>query len=216
MRGVNGVAWASCLPGFFLVWGIAHMVGSFSMIPFSAGMWSPNDPTLVLLLVIPLVVALFGSLGVVHLVRLGCRSLYRRHYLSTWNELFSTNMMQMVVDEDYTRLLHERAGDIWSLRWISPPPPRTIEQQLEFAACYQLALRRMLGGVGRLDNTPLWQGGIAYYAGLRGGVVCGCLLYLVLSWLAIALWIIGGFYYIQRCAALAAYCDFLLYDADAR
>ncbi len=211
LNGVNRAAWVGCIPGFFICWGISFPVVALITSPFS------NDFEIVSLLVqliVPVILGALGSKGVVYLLMLGCRSMYKRYYLATWNELFRTNLMAMVVDEDYTRLLRERAEDIWALKWITPPPPKTIEHQLEYAACYQLAIRRMLGGVSRLDNTPLWQGGIAYYAGMRGGVTCGCLLFFVVQGLAIPLWIIASIYYIQRCAALTAYCDYLLYDAD--
>jgi hypothetical protein len=71
----------------------------------------------------------------------------------------------------------------------------------------------MLRGVGRLDNGPLWQGSIGWSAG-RFGFCCSCLV-LLLSYgaaLAYPLLIVGLIYYIQSCAALAAYCDFLQYD----
>jgi hypothetical protein len=212
-RGVDQTAWVGCIPGFFTAWAIAHFLTTIISALLAAA--TKNEYLLIPILVIPPVMGILGAIGIVHLLRIGCRRLYRRYYLATWNELFSTNMMAMVVDEDYTRLLRERAEDIWALKWISPPLPSTIEHQLEYAACYHLAIRRMLRGVSRLDNTPLWQGGVAYYAGLRGGVACGCLLFFILSWLAIPVWIIAGVYYIQRCAALAAYCDYLLYEADA-
>lgn len=212
LNGVNRAAWIGCIPGFIISWGIAYPVVTLITIPLFEDFEFAY--LLVMQLIVPVILGVFGAKGVVYLLVLGCRRMYKRYYLATWNELFTTNMMAMVVDEDYTRLLRERADDIWALKWISPPPPQTIEQQLEFAACYHLALRRMLRGISRLDNTPLWQGGVAYYAGLRGGVVCGCLMFLVVYGLAIPVWIIASVYYIQRCAALAAYCDYLLYEAD--
>jgi len=211
--GANGVAWISSALGCMLSGYVAYFFGIFFFVGVSA-MSRSGDPSAAIIGML-LVMALFGvggGVGAWHLARWGARRLIERYHAQTWYELHETNFMALVADDIYTKVIHERIQDVWSLRWISPTPPKNLEQQLEFAACYQLALRRMLGGVGRLENGPLWQGGMTWYAGGTRGFACGCLALGLLSWIGLALVVVCGVFHLQRCGALIAYCDFLLYD----
>ncbi|MBN2082166.1 hypothetical protein JW859_08150 [bacterium] len=215
-NGATQVAWASMIPGFGISVYCAHMFGAFALIGVLGAAGSSPVAGITVYMVMLILIAGLLSSGVWHLVRWGARKLLIRYHAQTWYELHETNFMALVVDEVYTGLLIDHANSVWSLRWISPPKPKTVEQLLEFGACYQVALRRMLRGVGRLESGPLWQGGMAWYAGVGRGAACGCLALLLLSWLGIGLIVIGFIFYLQRCGALIAYCDFLLYDERLR
>jgi hypothetical protein len=215
--GANGVAWISSVLGCMLSGYLAYFFGLFFFVGVSA-LSSGSDPAgaiFALVMVIGLL-GVGGGAGAWYLTRWGAQRLIARYHAQTWYELHETNFMTLVADDSYTKVITERIEHVWSLRWISPPPPRNLEEQLEFAACYQLALRRMLGGVGRLENGPLWQGGMTWYAGGTRGFTCGCLALAFLGGIGVALVVVGAIFHLQRCAALIAYCDFLLYDERMR
>lgn len=196
---------------------LAHLLGTFTLLmPLGFGGARNVEAALIMELALVIAAGACGGVGAWYLVRWGARRLIARCHAQTWYELHNTNFMALVADDVYTKVIQERVEQLWSLRWFSPPPPKTLEQQLEFAACYQLALRRMLGGVGRLDNGPLWQGGLTWFAGEGRGMACGCTCFVLLSWLGLALVVVGAVFHLQRCGALTAYCDFLLYDARMR
>jgi len=214
-QGATQVAWAAMIPGCGIALYCSHMFGSFILLAVLGTVASP-DVVMVVYAFVLLLVAVALSSGLWYLARWGARKLLVRYHGQTWYELHQTNFMTMVVDEVYTGLLIDHANSIWSLRWFSPPQPKTIEQLLEFGACYQVALRRMQRGVGRLESGPLWQGSMAWMASAGRGIACGCLSLTFLSWLGIGLIVLGFIFYLQRCGALLAYCDFLLYDEHLR
>ena len=211
-RGITRAAGVGCLLALFPAAFLAIMLSSLMLPALTVG-WSGAPPAAVLwiqgiVITLFVILAIWGGGA---LITLGFRRLFERHYVRTWRELFSTSFMTLVTVEDYTGIIGERVQNQFGLRWISPPAPKSLEHQLEFAAVYQLGLQRMLRGVGRLDNGPLWQGGLGWTAG-RYGCFCAVLLTNFFSVVGMALTVIGTLYYVQGCAALAAYCDFLLYD----
>lgn len=211
-RGVDSSAWASCLPVFFLIWGVIHNINMFMTLPLAGISPAGGGSYMLFGMFGSFVGSILATVGAVLLIKNLGRKAFTRWHAQVWSELHCTSLAVLAVDETYTRLLTERIEDTWALRWMAPPPPRTLEQQLEFAASYHIALRKLLWGVGRLENMPLWQGGFAWSAGTSRGLTCGCAAYLFLSVIGAALWVLGILFYLQRCAALAAFCDFLLYD----
>jgi hypothetical protein len=211
--GAGGVAWFAALPGCLMAGYIANIFGLFFVaLPVSSGRGQHFGAGLIVEVALAVLIGLGCGAGVWYLARWGARSLIARSHAATWYELHQTTFMALVVDDSYARAIQERVEQQWGLRWFSPPPPKNLEHQLEFAACYQLALRRMLAGVGRLDNGPLWQGGLTWLAGGARGFVCGCLAFPLLYGVGFALVAVCAVFYLQRCGALTAYCDFLLYD----
>lgn len=163
------------------------------------------------------VFGLFGtgillSIGLMLLVRVMMRRSFSRWHAQVWHELHTTNLAVLVVDDAYSMLVRDRISEIYGLNWMSPPPPKKLEDQIEFAACYHVALRKLLWGVGRLENSPLWQGSASWYAGTTRGCACGCVALWLLSLIGAGVWIFGAVLHLKRCAVQAAYCDFLLKD----
>lgn len=217
MRGADGVAWFGAMPGCSIAMYIAYAFSAFAFVmPLAMSGGRNVEATMLVMLTVLLLAGAAGGTGAWFLTRWGARLLIARSHARTWYELHRTNFMTLVVDDSYTRVIQERVELQWALRWLAPPPPKRLEDQLEYAACYQLALRRMLGGVGRLENGPLWQGGVTWSAGGTRGVTCGCTLLGFLSWIGLALITVGAVFYLQRCGALIAYCDFLLYEERLR
>ena len=210
--GVGNLSWCSLVFLFPIILGMIHQVCTFFLIGLMES--SKVDPGVVMgFYVLGLIVASIGlSIGAMVLVRIWFRNVFRGWHAEIWQELHYTNLAVMVVDDSYTSLIVARLQDTYGLGWLSPPPPRRLEDQLEFAACYHLALRKLLWGVGRVDNNPLWQGSVANYASTTRGITCGCFSLMFLGIIGTAIWILGSVLYLKRCAALAAYCDFLLKD----
>lgn len=210
-KGVDSAAGIGCLIAFLLLSGLSFFFLPVFLVPYMSTAGLRSSTQVLLPMLAGLALALLVAALIWLLIRLGVRHLFKRYYTRTWNELFGTSFMTLAAVEDYTSIIAQRIEGQFGLRWISQPPPKKLEHQLEFAAVYQLGLQRMLRGVGRLDNGPLWQGSLGWYTGSHG-FCCGCLLPYFFSLPGAALAVIGGIYYVQSRAALAAYCDFLLYD----
>lgn len=212
LKGIGRLAWASCLPLFFVIWGLIHSLGSFLVVTIISSSGKSMDSSMMLEVLGSMALSIVITIGgVLFLIWLG-RGAFKRWHAEVWYELHTTNLAVLVVDDAYTRLLTDRIADTWSLRWFAPPPPKTLEEQLEFSASFYVSLRKLLWGVGRLESSPLWQGGMAWFAGTMRGMACGCLIFMFLSLPGAAIWILGGMAYLRRCASLVAICDFMLID----
>jgi len=135
-----------------------------------------------------------------------------------WREMALTTLPLVVCEEHYARQILEIMETVPMLRWVSPPPPRRLEQQLEFAACYHRAYQRLRFGPGRLDTGTVWLGSLRWFLGQRMCCFCGCMsapgwLILPLSVLSIlttALWGLGGYIYLYRLGVEAAFVEYFL------
>ncbi|GEM_PF-2138583 len=210
-KGINRATGVGCVLALFPAAVMAIILSSLSLPVLTFGLSAPPVAVLWAQGIVTVLIVILAAWGVAALIRLGFRRLFERHYVRTWQELFRTSFMTLVTVEDYTQIISQRVQGQFGLRWLSPPMPKSLEHQLEYAAVYQLGLERMLRGVGRLDNGPLWQGGLGWTAG-RYGCFCAFALVYFFSIVGLALVVVGMLYHVQGCAALAAYCDFLLYD----
>jgi len=159
-RRTPATAWAGGCSGCWLGYTVTSMLGAVGMmllLPFvdylntTAGMYSfPLFTTGMQLL--ELLGAVGGAIAGWMLAGIFGRKVIEKSYRLVWQELWSTNIMTLVVHEEYAEPMLAQAEQTFLLRWISPPRPRTLEHQLEFAACYLPALRKLQWGMGRLDS----------------------------------------------------------------
>jgi hypothetical protein len=205
--------WMGGLPGCLIGYMLAGWCGSFIMMLSASALTASSGPpsAIYFLPIIELTAGVVCFFIAYHFAGRYSAVLIKKHYERIWSELWTTNLLPLALEEDYTHQLLERADQIWTLRWISPPPPRTMEQQLEFAACYLEALRRLQRGTARQDNGPLWHGAYSWITGQSRGRTCGCLAVWLLNMVGLALAVLAFYASCQRRAALAAMCDFLMY-----
>lgn len=210
-RQSRRVALIGCIPGCVMVYGIAHFFGTIALAVTGAA--GGNDTNLWIAYTVTVVLLMAGALiGLLLVARWLIRKSFAKVYNKIWRELWQTNFMVLVVDDAYTGVIRERTEHQFALKWLCPPSPRTLEDQLDYAACFRIVLRRMMTRDSRKATGPLWEGAIGWSAGHWIGCACGCLSLAVLNWGGFALWLLGAIYYLQRKAAVAAFCDFLLYD----
>jgi hypothetical protein len=193
---------------------ITLYVGSLmSTLLFASSLGRGDSDLAIALSVIGYVVVL-GA--VVYGVRYGlgaaARAVFSSYYREATRWLYHTDMLSLFVDENQTAQVVELVNETPGLRWISPPRPRSLEHQLEYAACYFAAYRKLLYGPGRIDAGSVFLGSLAWYAGQRQciGVGCCCLAFPYGTWLALPAWIIGGIGYLNRLAVEACCIDYLL------
>lgn len=132
-----------------------------------------------------------------------------------WREMALTTLPLVVCEEDYARQILDLVETVPGLRWVSPPPPRKLEHQLEFAACYYRAYQRLRFGPGRLDPGTVWLGSLRWFLGQRMCCLCGCMaatgcLTAYMSFLAPPLWAIGGYMYAYRLGIEAAFVEYFM------
>ena len=174
---------------------------------------SSNTPLMAYILPLTdVVLCLLGLIAGAWGARVAGRAIAAKAYTRIWRELWTTNLLALIVHEDYTREMLAQSSQTYLLRTMAPPPPRNFEQQLEFAACYLPALRRLQWGTGRVDAGPLWQGAFTWFCVQRQGAACGCLA-LLLYGMGYPLWVLAYFATCSKLGALAAICDCLLAGA---
>jgi hypothetical protein len=217
-----------CLVGAFLAYGVFFVVGMLSAMligvvnEFTHGALS-EDMLALLGGLIGAVAALAALYGLRLLMQLVVKGIFRNYYREATRWLYHTQMMTLFVDDSQTGQIVELIEDLPGLRWISPPRPRSVEDLLEFAACYFGAYKRLLYGPGRLDGPTVFLGSLAWYTGQRQCVCLGCCCsnpYSVVF--VLPPWIFAGVGFINRLAIEACCIDYLLeaprdprYAADA-
>jgi hypothetical protein len=130
-------------------------------------------------------------------------------------EMALTDLPLLACDEDCAKQIFQVMESVPGLRWVSPPPPRTLEQQLEFAACYHRAYRHLRICPGRLDTKSVVLGSLAWFLGQRMCCFCGCLsapacLHLGVFLVAPLVWLLGVRAYAFRLGVETAYLDYFL------
>ena len=91
-------------------------------------------------------------------VRRQVDGMFQNRYRLAASYLHHTDFLRVVAEEDFTEIIIAAVSDVPSLRWISPARPKTLEQQLEFSACYWNSILQLSYGPGRLDNASLING----------------------------------------------------------
>jgi len=86
------------------------------------------------------------------------RRLVLRAHQRTLGELRGGNLALTICSEYYIAMVCEVLDATPLLKWISPPPPHTFEQLIEFGACYHRALQRLSYGPGHLGKGAVARG----------------------------------------------------------
>lgn len=134
--------------------------------------------------------------------------------------LHHTDFLRVVAEEDFTQIIIEQVAEIPSLRWFSPHQPKTIEQQLEFSACYWNSIVQLSYGPGRLDNASLINGSWTYQLSRVSPYMCCtcCLLpYIgqVLLVFILPLFFMTCNYHLNKVARICCVIDYLCEDRFA-
>lgn len=166
-------------------------------------------------------VALVGSGIVVFLNRRKLVALvdgmHMKRYRMAASYLHHTDFLRVVAEEDFTHIILDRVDDIPALKWISPPRPRTLEQQVLFCACYWNSIIQLSYGPGRLDNASLFNGSWNHLVSRMRPYCCcccGCTMYSMLAFV-LPLAVILTNYHLHRVARLCCIVDYLVEDRFA-
>ena len=130
---------------------------------------------------------------------------------------FGHETLRVVAEEDFTHIIIDAVNEIPSLKWISPARPKTLENQLEFSACYWNSVLQLSYGPGRLDNASLFNGSWNFQVSrisLYTCCVCCCLSN-SLSVFTLPILLITANYHMYRVARTVCIIDYLVDDKFA-
>jgi len=125
------------------------------------------------------------------------------------------DFLRVVAEEDFTQIIIEAVNAVPSLRWISPGRPKSLEQQLEFSACYWNSILQLSYGPGRLDNASLINGSWTFLMSRVSPYVCCtccCLSTHYFYIFTLPLLIMTCNYHLYRVARISCMIDYLSED----
>jgi hypothetical protein len=212
LRSLDSVANIGCclmtlLLGYFTFYIFGMIAGLIA-----AGASRGNEDLFIAIgTLVGLVATVALGFGMQFLMKILARSIFRSYYREATRWLYHTDMLRLFVDENQTLQIIELINSTPGLRWISQPKPRTLEELLEFAACYFTAYKRLLYGPGRLDAGSVALGSLIWYTGQRQCIALGCCCCNPYSgWMTLPLWVFTGVGYINRLAVEACCLDYLM------
>ena len=172
----------------------------------------PDDAIAVIMGINAMVMPLLFSGLMAFLIWRVLHSYFAKHYWRVTAELEGTGLMMLVVNDDWTRVIAEGMEQDGIVRWIGPPAPKSLEDQLEFAACFYEQLRLLQHGRRHLESVSFWSGAWSWFTGQRRWCFCACASPFCMGCplALLAFWALSPIYYVQKIASTAAFCDFLL------
>lgn len=131
--------------------------------------------------------------------------------------LHHTDILRVVAEENFTLQILEAVRELPSLRWISPGQPKSLEQQLEFSACYWQGILELSYGPGRLSNASLISGSWTYLnSQVSPYFCCGCCCMSGSLGIFIVPFMVVTFnHHVQRVARICCIIDYLIEDRFA-
>ncbi len=186
---------------------------------------SLNDPLLEILFTLgPFTGMLLGLILAIVIVsyfgkgiRKWVDGMHETRYRQAASYLHHTDFLRVVAEEDFTRIIIERASELPSLKWISPATPKTIEDQLGFSACYWNSIQQLSYGPGRLDNASLINGSwnhLVSRISLYWCCAC-CCMSSGSGIISVPLMLITCNYHLWRVARLCCIIDYIVEDRFA-
>ena len=145
------------------------------------------------------------------------QNMHASRYAEAARYVHHTDLLRIVAEENFTQIIIEAVNELPSLRWISPGRPKSLEQQLEFSACYWQSIIELSYGPGRLSNSSLISGSWSWQnSRVSPFVCCGCCcLTGSMAVLVLPFTIITFNHHLLRVARICCLIDYLTEDRFA-
>jgi len=143
---------------------------------------------------------------------------WKRHYQAVWRWLEKTEMAQYVVDERRWEPVFALLEQYPWLKLTGVKRPQSLDEQIELASDYQLALRRLCRKRDSRLFWPVWWGSTTRLADdvtvllFNSCTVLGCLMFGGALWFTIGFpfWLWAILLYFRRQATQTALIDYFL------
>ncbi|MCB1188679.1 ammonium transporter [bacterium] len=204
---------------FMMMFGI--LGSSFATGNFNSSSGGPYEYLMAFLpfagMALGLIVGAVVAFSIAGSIRRWVESMHVTRYKLSESYLYHTDFLRVVAEEDFTHIIIDAVNEIPSLKWISPARPKTLENQLEFSACYWNSVLQLSYGPGRLDNASLFNGSWNFQVSrisLYTCCVCCCLSN-SLSVFTLPILLITANYHMYRVARTVCIIDYLVDDKFA-